>query len=178
VSGWSDGTSDSYSVRSAWDDLSLAGTGGDATDASGSSAFHGEHETLNVVGFQDQVRYRAQVALRRPRFTGSVILDGIGTELTFAPAPVFPEVLAGVPILTRFRAAHDRYWRTRQIAHSVYDPRLVLHLPDASADAPAVSSESATAPEVAPASPAPLNLPDVVKRPRRRTRGRGKARHA
>ncbi len=123
VSSWSDGDSDSSSVRSAWaDTFRMFGPGGDSTDTSGSSSGYGEHETLNAVGFQDQVRYLAQAALWRPRFTGSVTLDGIGTEVAFAPAPVFPSIIEGVPILDLFRAWHDRSWRSRLVPRTPYEP--------------------------------------------------------
>jgi hypothetical protein len=123
TSSWSDGSSDSSSVRSSWESaFRIFGSGGDSTDTSGTSFHFGEHETLNIVGFQDQVRYRAQSILWRPRFTGSVTLDGVGTEVAFAPAPLFPAVLAGVPILALFRVWHDRYWWSRLLPRTSYDP--------------------------------------------------------
>lgn len=130
VASWSDSSSDSYSVRSAWADIYSSFGGGDgSTYTGGSSRTDSEHETLNVVGFQDQVRYRAQAALWRPRFTGSVTLDGVGTEIAFAPAPVFPAVLAGVPILDYYRAAHDHQWWSRLVPRTPYEPcgTIVLH---------------------------------------------------
>jgi hypothetical protein len=123
TSSWSDGSSDSSSVRSSWESaFRVFGSGGDFTDTSGTSFHFGEHETLNIVGFQDQVRYHAQSILWRPRFTGSVTLDGVGTEVAFAPAPMFPAVLAGVPILSLFRAWHDRHWWSRLLPRTSYQP--------------------------------------------------------
>jgi hypothetical protein len=51
-----------------------------------------------------------------------VTLDGVGTEVAFAPAPLFPAVLAGVPILALFRAWHDRYWWSRLLPRTSYEP--------------------------------------------------------
>ncbi|HET8797109.1 MAG TPA: hypothetical protein VFO89_05470, partial [Thermoanaerobaculia bacterium] len=60
------------------------------TSSSGTSL--GEHETVNVVGFSDQVKVRAQAALRRASFRGVVTDEGEGTEVAFVPAPTFPHV--------------------------------------------------------------------------------------
>jgi len=199
VSSWSDSSSDSYSVRSAWADaFSSYGGGDDSTHVSGSSRTDGEHETLNVVGFQDQVRYRAQAALWRPRFTGSVTLDGIGTEIAFAPAPVFPAVLAGVPILDYYRAAHDRAWWGRLVPRTPYEPSGMIILRGRS-DAPPPHSDPEeplavggaipqaddppTAPTAPPAEKRPLPPPTFEPPPsphpqggRRKRRRRGGAR--
>lgn len=66
LSSWSNGSSESSSVRSSWESaFRVFGSGGDSTDTSGTSFHSGEHETLNIVGFQDQVRYRLGRARRR-----------------------------------------------------------------------------------------------------------------
>ncbi|HEV7765866.1 MAG TPA: hypothetical protein VGQ76_12760 [Thermoanaerobaculia bacterium] len=94
--------------------------GDSSTSGFGSSA--SEHEVLNVVGFGDQVKLLAQAALRRPRFQGVVSLDGRGEEVAFVPAPVFPHVVAGVPILDLFRRAQHAAWNANAEGRAAYDP--------------------------------------------------------
>jgi len=171
VSGWATTDSDSFAVRSAWADTFRLFPQGDSTDSSGSAFQSSEHEALNVVGFQDQVRYLAQAALRRPRFTGPVILDGIGTEVAFAPAPIFPSILAGVPILDYFRAWHDHYWWSQLLPHTAFEPcgTIVLH---ARSDAPSSRTDPEEAlpirgPELADNAPAPpATAPPAAEGPR------------
>jgi hypothetical protein len=88
--------------------------------ASGSSA--SEHETLNVVGFGDQVKYLAQAAARRRRFQGVVAPDGDGTEVAYVPAPLFCPSIQGVPILDLFRRAQHASWSANAEARTLYDP--------------------------------------------------------
>jgi len=124
ASGSSSGDRDSYStVSSGWANL-FGGLGGSdrSTYGSGSSFDVSEHEVLNIVGFQDQVRYLAQAAIWRPRFTGTVTLDGIGTEIALAPPPGFPAVLAGVPILDSYHRWHDQYWWGQLVPRTPYEP--------------------------------------------------------
>jgi len=139
VSGWSESTSDAYAVHAAWDRLFQPFGGGDSTDTSGSSSVMSSHESVHPVGFQDQVRYLAAAALRRPRFTGAVTVDGIGTEVAFLPAPAIDVMLCGVPVLDYFRLWHDRYWWSRVLPRTPYAPGglIVLDSSRASADDPA-----------------------------------------
>jgi hypothetical protein len=183
--GASEGEVESDTVSHAWTHATnVSGTraseniGANDGEASarGSSRGTTEHEVLNVVGLSDQVGYAAIEALRRPRFRGVVTSEGRGTEVDFLPAPEFPSVLAGVPILTLFREAHDHYWQSRRIPRPVYDPTITF-ISGAPSPPPAAApqpSDPATAP-----TPAPLNLPPTPTKPkRRRTRRRGKGRHA
>lgn len=152
------------------------GTNDGEGSAHGTSRGTSEHEVLNVVGLSDQVGYAAIDALRRPRFRGVVTYEGRGTEVDFFPAPEFPSVLAGVPILELFREAHDRYWRSRHVPRPVYDPTITL-----TSSAPAPPPPAAASPSSNPATPprAPLNLPPNPTKPkRRRSRKRGKGGHA
>lgn len=124
ASGSSSGERDSYStVLSGWANV-FGGLGGSdrSTYGSGSSFDVSEHEVLNIVGFQDQVRYLAQAAIWRARFTGTVTLDGIGTEIALAPPPGFPAILAGVPILDSYRRWHDEYWWSQLVLQTLYAP--------------------------------------------------------
>lgn len=198
LSGWSDSTSDSYAVHSAWANLFRPFGGGDTTDTSGATFGTSEHESVHPVGFQDQVRYLAQAALRRPRFTGSVIADGIGTDIAFAPAPKFPAMADGVPVLDYFRAWHDRSWWRRLIPRTPYDPEapITVRSPvpvqgnieasaapvsDAAAESHATAASSTPSNDhPAPAQPAaPPSYPAADRRsrraPRRRQRRRGAA---
>lgn len=118
ASRWERDTFDSSSaLRSGWADVFSGGA-----HARASRSLLNEQDVTNVVGFQDQMRYLAQAALWRPRFTGTVTLDGIGTEVAFAPAPEFPAILAGVPILDLYRAWHSRHWWSRLAERRAYEP--------------------------------------------------------
>jgi hypothetical protein len=119
ASRWEPGAvASSSAMRSGWADFSGPGS----AHGVASRSLLSEQDVTNVVGFQDQMRYLAQAALWRPRFTGTVTLDGIGTEVAFAPAPEFPAVLAGVPILDLYRAWHSRYWWSRLAERTAYEP--------------------------------------------------------
>lgn len=136
ASGSSDSNSSSSTISRSWaqalryseyddyDGLSRS-TGEGESSVSGSVCSTSEHEVVNVVGWE-QVKYDAQSRLRRPRFTGVVRYEGWGTEVAFAPPPVAPSVLFGVPILALFRRAHDASWRDRTLPRSSYDPDLRL----------------------------------------------------
>jgi hypothetical protein len=121
-----------------------------------------EHEVLNVVGFGDQVKYRAQAKLRRPRFTGVVNREGWGTEIAFAPGPLLPHVLDGVPIFSMFRDLHDEVHREHLLPRTPYAPQLRLSRADPDGAEPR-SPRTATTPPNAnqrqqaatPAPPAP-----------------------
>jgi hypothetical protein len=157
-SGWSDSTSDSYAVHSAWADLFRPFGGGDSTATSGTTFGTSEHESVHPVGFQDQVRYLAQGALRRPRFTGSVIADGIGTDIAFDPAPEFPSIVGGVPVLDYFRMWHDRSWWRRLVPRTPYAPQGAITLVGAHVSAPAhgvVEASASLAPDAAEGTQTP-----------------------
>lgn len=184
---WASGSSDSDSASStisrswanalrysAYDDYdgSSATSGHGEASLSSSGSSRSEHEVVNVVGFGDQAKYLAQSALRRPRFRGVVTYDGWGTEVDFAPAPTFPPVLDGVPILDLFRRFHNASWRARTIPRAPYDPDIRLYRWGGGDDASRASSAGhdaggtqvanhvpgglAPAPPVAPNASAPL----------------------
>jgi len=172
TSSSSDATTDSYAIHSAWNGL-IRPFGSDSTWSSGSTYATAEHESVHPVGFQDQVRYLAAAALRRPRFTGSVIADGIGTEVAFAAAPVFPSDIGGVPVLDYFRTWHDRYWWSCLVPRAPYEPHGSIVV-DVSPVAPAAQEEAhgvtvaPTAPPAAEqttASTAAPTLPDATPAP-------------
>jgi len=133
---WASGTSESdtstTTISRAWsnvrryaEDGTYEGMSGGDSDgdafASGSAYASSEHEVLNVVGWE-QTKYAAQRRLWMPRFTGTVREEGHGTEVTFAPAPVYPATLSGVPILQLFRQAHNATWRVCLVPRTPYDP--------------------------------------------------------
>jgi hypothetical protein len=205
VSGSSESDADSSSVRHAWD--AVFGQG-DTTYGSATSSGVSEQDVLNVVGFQDQLRYAAQAALWRPRYTGTVTLDGRGTEIAFASAPEFASVLAGIPILAHTRAWYERYWWSRLVSCTPYEPFGMILLSRAGAssdpeepltgvasteapstmdvhanDALATHStsdepRSAVAPLAPPTFPVPPRGSRSSRQRRRRHRGAGGARDA
>lgn len=129
-----------------------------------------EHELVSSIGFSDQVRYRAQDALRRARFTGVVTEDGEGTDIRFAPAPTFPAVAFGVPILDRYRRAHNAFWRAQLVPRTPYDPRAPIVLAERAPEPPKLPARVATTTTPSDHPPAPEHR----AKPRRR-RGRGGA---
>jgi len=195
VSGSSSGGSDSFTMSSGWSDAlrrldsggidRTDGTSGGEASGEGSSWQETEHEILSIVGFRDQLAYAAQAALRRPRFTGAVVLDGIGIEVAFAPTPEVPPTFAGVPMLAYYRTWHDRYWRARLIPRTPYDPHAALWEPARPAVEPSPDADAgdtlnpSCAPEEPPRAsrapvPPPTFTPPVKPTGRRRRRRGGK----
>lgn len=157
-----------YSAYSEFGGFNETRGSGEATTSGGGSSMS-EHESLNVVGFSDQVKYRAQAALRRPRFAGMVRYEGDGTEVTFAAPPVYPHRIFDVPIRDVYRKAHNALWRAHAQPRAPYDPHAAVSLSSASArtvadiapPAPDLDSASDPPPHAlgAPAAQAPPRLP-------------------
>lgn len=140
VSGSGSGGSTSFVHADGWSKgQRIHGSGIDWTEGisgsdavgDGSSWQESEHETINVVGARDQLFYAAQRALRRPRFTGTVVWEGIGTEVAFARTPEVPPIVAGMPLLDPYRRWHDRHWRSRLLPRTPYDPAGPIELASA-----------------------------------------------
>ena len=184
--GWSKG----QRIHGSGIDWTNGINGSDAV-GDGSSWSESEHETINVVGARDQLFYAAQRALRRPRFTGTVVWEGVGTEVAFARTPEVPPVVAGIPLLDPFRRWHDRHWRSRLIQRTPYDPsgpielassaraQVAPHAPPEAAPRPANDDAPSDSAEPAPARtpvppPAYGAQPPAPSRGRRRRRRGGK----
>jgi hypothetical protein len=122
-----------YSAYSEFGGFTETRGSGEATSSGGGSSMS-EHESLHVVGFSDQVKYRAQAALRRPRFGGMVRYEGDGTEVTFAAPPTFPDRVYDVPIRDVYRKAHNALWRAHAQPRAPYDPHVTVSLSSAPPD--------------------------------------------
>ncbi len=203
VAGSSSGGSSSITHADGWSKgQRIHGSGIDWTEgisgsdavSDGSSWSESEQEILNVVGARDQLLFAAQRALRRPRFTGTVVWEGVGTEVAFAPTPEVPPVIAGMPLLDPFRRWHDRHWRARLLARTAYDPAGPIELtsapvtvaegmrPDAAPSRPNDDAGNTASPKPAPTrTPVPpptYGAPPPSGKPGRRRRRRGGKRDA